>query len=160
MPKYYCEYCGIYLANSSPTTRKEHNNGRKHVQNRIDYFSQLLIEAHQEGTLSKINDVFARAEAAEKNSKQPSDVLRNPFSNPAGPTGSAPNSAAPQDWSSWTIPGLAQTTIGVVPVPGMNLALNLGNAEGIDKKMDWMRSYIPYKLVQVPNGENQPNPQQ
>jgi U1 zinc finger len=31
MPKFYCEYCGIYLTHSSPRGRKEHSTGKKHI---------------------------------------------------------------------------------------------------------------------------------
>jgi len=41
MPKFYCEYCGLYLINSSPTSRKEHAKGKKHKENKIAYYSQF-----------------------------------------------------------------------------------------------------------------------
>ncbi len=44
MPKYFCEYCGIYLTNSSPRSRKQHAHGRKHINNKIEYYSQFLYE--------------------------------------------------------------------------------------------------------------------
>jgi len=43
MPKYYCEYCNIYLTHSSPAGRKQHALGRKHIQNKIDYYTEFLI---------------------------------------------------------------------------------------------------------------------
>ncbi|KAF4674857.1 hypothetical protein FOL47_008605 [Perkinsus chesapeaki] len=42
MPKYYCEYCDIFLAHSSFFGRKQHCTGRKHIQNKIDYFTELV----------------------------------------------------------------------------------------------------------------------
>ncbi|KRX09087.1 hypothetical protein PPERSA_08803 [Pseudocohnilembus persalinus] len=42
MPKYYCEYCGIYLTHSSPHGRGQHNHGRKHQLNRQDYYKQVI----------------------------------------------------------------------------------------------------------------------
>ncbi len=48
MPKFYCEYCGVYLTHSSPSGRKQHFEGRKHIQNKIDYYTQLLIEAQKD----------------------------------------------------------------------------------------------------------------
>lgn len=42
MPKYYCEYCDIYLTHSSPGGRRQHNAGRKHINNKIDYFMSLI----------------------------------------------------------------------------------------------------------------------
>ena len=44
MPKYFCEYCGIYLTHSSPGGRYQHSHGRKHINNKIEYYSQFLYE--------------------------------------------------------------------------------------------------------------------
>lgn len=50
MPKFYCEYCGVYLTHSSPSGRKQHCRGRKHINNKIEYYNQLLIEQNQSGS--------------------------------------------------------------------------------------------------------------
>ena len=47
MPKYFCEYCGIYLTHSSPWGRKQHSHGRKHINNKIEYYSQFIYEFQQ-----------------------------------------------------------------------------------------------------------------
>ena len=47
MPKYFCEYCGIYLTHSSPGGRSQHSRGRKHINNKIEYYSQILYELQQ-----------------------------------------------------------------------------------------------------------------
>ena len=47
MPKYFCEYCGIFLTHSSPWGRKQHSHGRKHVNNKIEYYSQFIYEFQQ-----------------------------------------------------------------------------------------------------------------
>lgn len=47
MPKYFCEYCGIYLTHSSPGGRYQHSHGRKHINNKIEYYSQFLYEFKQ-----------------------------------------------------------------------------------------------------------------
>ncbi|VWU50041.1 RNA-binding protein (U1 snRNP-like), putative [Hepatocystis sp. ex Piliocolobus tephrosceles] len=44
MPKYYCEYCDIYLTHSSPVGRRQHIQGRKHISAKIEYFQNLLRE--------------------------------------------------------------------------------------------------------------------
>ena len=49
MPKFYCEYCGVYLTHSSPSGRKQHCRGRKHINNKIEYYNQLLIDQNQSG---------------------------------------------------------------------------------------------------------------
>ena len=47
MPKNICEYCGIYLTHSSPGGRNQHSRGRKHINNKIEYYSQILYEFQQ-----------------------------------------------------------------------------------------------------------------
>ncbi|GFE52970.1 U1 zinc finger protein [Babesia ovis] len=44
MPKFYCEYCGIYLTHSSPAGRKQHSTGRKHINMKVDYYQKLVRE--------------------------------------------------------------------------------------------------------------------
>ena len=44
MPKYFCEYCGIYLTHSNPRGRYQHSHGRKHIKNKLEYYSQFLSE--------------------------------------------------------------------------------------------------------------------
>ncbi len=48
MPNFYCEYCGIYLKHSSPFGRKQHSRGKKHNYNKVEYYSQFLIEFQQQ----------------------------------------------------------------------------------------------------------------
>ena len=46
--KFFCDYCGLYLKNSSPYTKRQHADGKKHKQNKTEYYrsiaSQLLEE--------------------------------------------------------------------------------------------------------------------
>ncbi|EKX72921.1 conserved hypothetical protein [Theileria equi strain WA] len=44
MPKFYCEYCSIYLTHSSPAGRKQHSQGRKHINAKVDYYQKLVRE--------------------------------------------------------------------------------------------------------------------
>ena len=53
MPKFYCEYCGIYLTHSSPSGRKQHAEGRKHIQNKIDYYTKLMLQCQRETALTE-----------------------------------------------------------------------------------------------------------
>ncbi|KAI8060716.1 U1 zinc finger-domain-containing protein [Gongronella butleri] len=41
MPKYYCEYCDVYLTHDSPSVRKGHNLGRNHINNVRAYYTEL-----------------------------------------------------------------------------------------------------------------------
>ena len=59
MVKYFCEYCGIYLTHSSPGGRKQHSHGRKHINNKIEYYSQILFEFQQNKNVSNAAPVFA-----------------------------------------------------------------------------------------------------
>ncbi|KAH8582880.1 U1 zinc finger [Cryptosporidium sp. chipmunk genotype I] len=42
MPKFYCDYCDIYLTHSSTNGRKQHNLGRKHINNKIDHYKNVI----------------------------------------------------------------------------------------------------------------------
>jgi len=44
MPKFYCEYCGIYLTHSSPSGRKQHSKGKKHESARQDYYRAVMMD--------------------------------------------------------------------------------------------------------------------
>jgi hypothetical protein len=79
MPKkYFCEYCGIYLTNSSPRTRKEHCRGRKHINNKIEYFSQFLYE-FQQNAYNNLLNVAAKINKPKEMTPQPSAQSFNSF---------------------------------------------------------------------------------
>lgn len=46
--KFYCEYCGIFLKNSSPQTRREHFDGKKHKQRMIEHYRQIRVQMEEE----------------------------------------------------------------------------------------------------------------
>eukprot|EP00808_Paulinella_micropora_P009111 g17020.t1 len=41
MPKYYCNYCDIFLTHDSQAGRKQHNHGRKHQENVRQFYLQF-----------------------------------------------------------------------------------------------------------------------
>ncbi|KAL2157384.1 hypothetical protein VTH06DRAFT_6202 [Thermothelomyces fergusii] len=47
MPKFFCDYCDVYLTHDSMSVRKAHNNGRNHLRNVIDYYQQIGHEKAQ-----------------------------------------------------------------------------------------------------------------
>jgi U1 small nuclear ribonucleoprotein C len=47
MPKYFCDYCDVYLTHDSMSVRKAHNNGRNHLRNVVDYYQQIGQEKAQ-----------------------------------------------------------------------------------------------------------------
>jgi len=44
MGKFWCPYCETHLIHSSVTARKQHNAGRKHINNKIEYWQALIKE--------------------------------------------------------------------------------------------------------------------
>ena len=48
MPKFYCEYCGIYLTHSSPSGRRQHAAGKRHKQYKVDYYRNIKIMMEDE----------------------------------------------------------------------------------------------------------------
>ena len=74
MPKYFCEYCGIYLTHSSPGGRSQHSRGRKHINNKIEYYSQILYEL-QQGVGSNLIQMTSHI------LNRPKEVLDNPNQN-------------------------------------------------------------------------------
>lgn len=47
MPRFFCEYCDVYLTHDSMSVRKAHNSGRNHLRNVIDYYQQIGHEKTQ-----------------------------------------------------------------------------------------------------------------
>ena len=72
MPKYFCEYCGIYLTHSSPGGRNQHSKGRKHINNKIEYYSQILYE-FQQGIGASLIQMTSHI------LKSPKDSISNPY---------------------------------------------------------------------------------
>eukprot|EP00961_Rhodomonas_salina_P088913 1196393-Rhodomonas_salina.1 len=44
MPRYYCDYCDVFLTHDSHSVRKQHNSGRKHRDNVMSPRSPVLRE--------------------------------------------------------------------------------------------------------------------
>ncbi|KAK9318908.1 U1 zinc finger-domain-containing protein [Lipomyces orientalis] len=47
MPKYFCDYCDVYLTHDSISVRRAHNSGRNHIKNVIDYYQKISQEQAQ-----------------------------------------------------------------------------------------------------------------
>jgi hypothetical protein len=47
MPKFFCDYCDVYLTHDSMSVRKAHNSGRNHLRNVVDYYQQIGHEKAQ-----------------------------------------------------------------------------------------------------------------
>ena len=47
MPKYYCDYCDMFLTHDSPSVRKTHLEGKFHRENYQNYYLKVLKEQAQ-----------------------------------------------------------------------------------------------------------------
>lgn len=47
MPKFFCDYCDVYLTHDSMSVRKAHNSGRNHLRNVVEYYQQIGHEKAQ-----------------------------------------------------------------------------------------------------------------
>ena len=88
MPKFFCEYCGIYLTHSSPHGRKQHVKGKKHIANKIEYFSQFLLNFQRQIQSGKYIITLGQAQLP----GMPSFPQINP---PMMPTGAPPSMTPP-----------------------------------------------------------------
>jgi hypothetical protein len=43
MPKFFCDYCDVYLTHDSMSVRKAHNSGRNHLRNVVDYYQREYL---------------------------------------------------------------------------------------------------------------------
>uniref|UniRef100_T1J6A1 U1 small nuclear ribonucleoprotein C n=1 Tax=Strigamia maritima TaxID=126957 RepID=T1J6A1_STRMM len=59
MPKYYCDYCDTYLTHDSPSVRKTHCSGRKHLDNVKFYYQKWSDDQIQ----ANINAIVAAQKA-------------------------------------------------------------------------------------------------
>jgi len=60
MPKYFCDYCDVYLTHDSMSVRKAHNSGRNHLRNVVDYYQQIGHEKAQ-SVIDSITSSYADA---------------------------------------------------------------------------------------------------
>jgi hypothetical protein len=57
MPKYYCDYCKIFLTHDSPRARRDHNSGWRHALNVKNYYMGRITELQE--TLEPILQAYA-----------------------------------------------------------------------------------------------------
>ncbi|KAF2417418.1 zf-U1-domain-containing protein [Tothia fuscella] len=60
MPKFFCDYCDVYLTHDSMSVRKAHNSGRNHLRNVVDYYQQIGHEKAQ-SVIDSITSSYADA---------------------------------------------------------------------------------------------------
>ncbi|KAF6104105.1 hypothetical protein HJG60_011152 [Phyllostomus discolor] len=83
MPRFYCDHCDTHLTHDSPSVRKTHCSGRKHMENVKDYCQKRMEEQAQ----SLINTTTTALQLGE--------IPPTPFSAPP-PSCRANDSASPQ----------------------------------------------------------------
>jgi U1 small nuclear ribonucleoprotein C len=57
MPKFFCDYCDVYLTHDSMSVRKAHNSGRNHLRNVQAYYEQISSEQTQQ-VINSITDAY------------------------------------------------------------------------------------------------------
>ncbi|KAI8353327.1 U1 zinc finger-domain-containing protein [Blakeslea trispora] len=67
MPKYYCEYCDIFLTHDSSSVRKAHNAGKNHILNVRNYYAEISHDKAQ-AIIDEITRAYDVAEAGNKTS--------------------------------------------------------------------------------------------
>lgn len=84
MPKFFCDYCDVYLTHDSMSVRKAHNSGRNHLRNVVDYYQQIGHEKAQSVIDSITNSYAAEGQSA-----------NNPMLNTAPPGFGPPGGMVP-----------------------------------------------------------------
>jgi len=77
MPKFFCDYCDVYLTHDSMSVRKAHNAGRNHLRNVVEYYQQIGHEKAQ-SVIDSITSSYAESGQA------------NPMLSQTGPMGFGP----------------------------------------------------------------------
>ncbi|KAK6396467.1 hypothetical protein LTR65_009551 [Meristemomyces frigidus] len=90
MPKFFCDYCDVYLTHDSMSVRKAHNSGRNHLRNVVDYYQQIGHEKAQ-----SVIDSITSSYAAEGQSNPMAGHMM------AG----APGVASPMGFGGGPVPG-------------------------------------------------------
>merc|ERR1711939_535696 len=106
MPKFFCDYCDVYLTHDSMSVRKAHNSGRNHLRNVVDYYQQIGHEKAQ-----SVIDSITSSYAAEGQSSSNPMLGQNPGVH-APPPFPFPGGVPPPPFGMPALPGMP-------PMPGM-----------------------------------------
>jgi U1 small nuclear ribonucleoprotein C len=134
MPKFFCDYCDVYLTHDSMSVRKAHNSGRNHLRNVVDYYQQIGHEKAQ-----SVIDSITNSYAAEGQSMPTPAGMSVPGFPPQGGMPGFPPS----------MPGMA----GAMP-PGMPPGMPAGMPPGFPPQMPGGRGMppLPPGFPMPPNG--------
>ncbi|KAF4970187.1 hypothetical protein FZEAL_10104, partial [Fusarium zealandicum] len=81
MPKFFCDYCDVYLTHDSMSVRKAHNSGRNHLRNVVDYYQQIGHEKAQ-SVIDSITSSYAAEGQAHANPMLPQNQPGQGFAPP------------------------------------------------------------------------------
>jgi len=114
MPKFFCDYCDVYLTHDSMSVRKAHNSGRNHLRNVVDYYQQIGHEKAQ-SVIDSITSSYAAEGQSSSNPMLGQNPGVQPF--PPPPPFSFPGGVPPPPFG---IPGGMPGGIpgGMIPPPG------------------------------------------
>ncbi|KAH7148598.1 U1 zinc finger-domain-containing protein [Dactylonectria macrodidyma] len=84
MPKFFCDYCDVYLTHDSMSVRKAHNSGRNHLRNVVDYYQQIGHEKAQ-SVIDSITSSYAAEGQAHANPMLPHNQPGQGFHPPPFP---------------------------------------------------------------------------
>jgi U1 small nuclear ribonucleoprotein C len=91
MPKFFCDYCDVYLTHDSMSVRKAHNSGRNHLRNVVDYYQQIGHEKAQ----SVIDSITSSYAAEGQSGSNPMLAQNMGMPGPPGMMGVGPPGAGP-----------------------------------------------------------------
>lgn len=78
MPKkYYCEYCDVFLKNSSKSTRQDHNKGKKHLQNKMMYYKKVIIEQCMQNGINNPMYAMMNFQMLQQQQQAPQQITQN-----------------------------------------------------------------------------------
>jgi U1 small nuclear ribonucleoprotein C len=81
MPKFFCDYCDVYLTHDSMSVRRAHNSGRNHLRNVVDYYQRIGHEKAQ-SVIDSITSSYAAEGQADANPMLPQNQAHNNFNPP------------------------------------------------------------------------------
>ncbi|KAG9236404.1 U1 zinc finger-domain-containing protein [Amylocarpus encephaloides] len=135
MPKFFCDYCDVYLTHDSMSVRKAHNSGRNHLRNVVDYYQRGFalpghgqkirlmrgVEIGHEKAQSVIDSITSSYAAEGQSSSNPM-LGQNPGVHPPPPAFPFPGGIPPP----FPMPGMPGMPIpppgslpgGMIPPPG------------------------------------------
>ncbi|CAG8980035.1 hypothetical protein HYALB_00009244 [Hymenoscyphus albidus] len=113
MPKFFCDYCDVYLTHDSMSVRKAHNSGRNHLRNVVDYYQQIGHEKAQ-----SVIDSITSSYAAEGQSSSNPMLGQNPGVHPPPPFAFPGGIPPPFPIPGMPLPPPGALPQGMIPPPG------------------------------------------